>query len=116
MGVRLYINTNDVCVLEKCAGVPAGTKEAYKKFEADTADMDGYEQYCMLKDSEHDLYNWNQFQLFGFGRFASPVDEPCGEETGAKAVKLWLSAQKAFSFGPYNYILEAISKYGVCWS
>ena len=119
MGVRLYLNTEDISALEQCAGVAAGTKARFDQFLLDTVDMDSYEAYCICQDLP-DLSQWNNFQLFGFGKFSMVV--PAGQSishgiaTGKEAVGLLLSSTNGGAYGEPMLVLELVEKYGVCWS
>ena len=117
MGVKLYLNTEDVDVLEVCAGVPAGTKLRYDQFLMDTAELDSYVAYCKCHE-DRDLSVWHDFIMSGFGKFGAPVDDYSGNATGMDARKLFNSSFKGLhsTYVDLERIMPLINKYGVSWS
>ena len=98
MGTRLYPCTTDVSKLEKFAGVEPGTdrllkmyKEAERLYtEAHESDSDqqdiAYDFHCMQSD---DLATYNNFLLFGFGKFdfSAINDRDCiGDKVSGKTI------------------------------
>ena len=96
MGIRLHPKSEDPAVLEKLAGVPAGThqrlKEREKKHKADLKALeDGtldreispydleYDQYCEIED-DPELCKMKNFLIYGWGkpRYPLPDNECCG--------------------------------------
>lgn len=70
MGTRLYPKTRNVSVLEKLAGVPAGTSTLLKELEAKRDSMDTMAYYDMLSENPHaDILD--NFMTFGWGKLNS---------------------------------------------
>ncbi len=79
MATRLYPNTTNVAILEKLAGVPAGTSAALDIFEAvwdakkaesprGFYDSDlGYEEYKARQENAA-IDQYHNFMLYGWGR------------------------------------------------
>ena len=104
MGTRLYPVTNDVCFIEKLAGVPAGTHERLKAFEAEKPAMgsaDNEEWYDKLF-ADDDLHALHSFDLYGWGKLNGNVcdwlkahghDTVCGEVTDPDQAREILALQ-----------------------
>lgn len=70
MGTRLYPKTRNIAILEKLAGVPAGTNEVLKELEAKRDSMDTKDYYDLLaKHPNADILDG--FCVFGWGKLNS---------------------------------------------
>jgi len=70
MATRLYPQTSDVTILEKIAGVPAGTAKVLEQIEATIPEgcpNMGCPRYDAI-NAEPNVEAYHSLQLFGFGR------------------------------------------------
>ena len=115
MGTRLYLNTDDISVLEQCAGVPAGT---HAKLEA--LDYNAEDYYHILY-ADQNLKVLNNFVTFGFGRFDYSLipkgqnDAIGSVEDGKTSLALFRSANN-HCYARASIVLDLIEKHGVHWS
>jgi hypothetical protein len=82
MATRLYPLTQDPQKLEVLAGVPAGTFQELKAFEALAPEIGSQEEYahwCRKQEILH-VAKLDRFLVFGWGRMGV-YQGPCGETT-----------------------------------
>jgi hypothetical protein len=70
MGTRLYPRTRNVNVLEKLAGVPAGTSNTLEELETKRDTMDSMDYYDLL-DKHPEANILDNFMTFGWGKLNS---------------------------------------------
>lgn len=112
MGTRLYPKTRNVSVLERLAGVPAGTHQLLEQLEAQRQSM-GSEAYYDLLANNPDADYLDNFLLFGWGKLTSEQWEVAKELLGPD--DCWhgsttdIDAVKRMLAGNYNCTLNGVS-------
>jgi hypothetical protein len=117
MATRLYPVTTDTTILEKLAGVPAGTHQRFEELRKIAECLSRYEAYDLIQNDD-DMANYDNFCTFGYGRINYQLVDDLGYDNCSGRTNL---PEHVRAIARHHAIFEhniqlLIESGGVCWS